>query len=521
DQSGQVLSGSVPPFLGAEWGKVIPFSLQATDLTIHQKEGTNTDWWVYHDPGPPPLFEDLEAADFSWYRWNFELVVKWSSHLDPNDGVIWDISPASIGNIGVENYPRNWEDYPDFYDEFEGGDPSPGHTVNPATGTPYAPNLVPRGDYARVLAEFWADGPDSETPPGHWFVIMNEAVLDHPDFERKFQGEGETLSELEFDIKAYFLLGGAMHDAAITAWGIKGYYDYIRPLSAIRLLAALGQRTDPENLAAPYDDTGINLSPGYIETIQGPEDIDDGRTFGGIKFRAWRGNRYIEQNGDPIAGVDWINAGWWEPYQRPTFVTPNFAGYLSGHSTYSSAAAQVLELLTGDAYFPGGMAEFVAPANEFLVFEEGPSVDVHLQWATYRDASDQTSLSRIWGGIHPPVDDIPGRLIGIEVGQDAFEFGRALFNGEDICQGFSEPNKLVPILTQNPINFGQVLLFQLDCSTNDQHEVEAYDLLGRKIATTTVLGTDGSFNTSNWGRGLFFLRVVGADKGAVVAVQLI
>jgi len=74
----------------------------------------------------------------------------------------------------------------------------------------------------------------------------------------------------------------------------------------------------------------------------------------------------------------------------------------SGHSTFSRAAAEVLTLLTGDAYFPGGLGEFTARKNEFLVFEEGPSVDITLQWATYRDASDQSSLSRIWGGIHPP-----------------------------------------------------------------------------------------------------------------------
>ena len=52
-----------------------------------------------------------------------------------------------------------------------------------------------------------------------------------------------------------------------------------------------------------------------------------------------------------------------------------------------------------------------------------------LQWATYRDAADQTSLSRIWGGIHPPADDIPGRLIGETVGQGAFAHARDYFNG--------------------------------------------------------------------------------------------
>jgi hypothetical protein len=53
-----------------------------------------------------------------------------------------------------------------------------------------------------------------------------------------------------------------------------------------------------------------------------------------------------------------------------------------------------------------------------------------LQWATYRDASDQTSLSRLWGGIHPPVDDIPGRIIGEQVALDSFALALQYFNGE-------------------------------------------------------------------------------------------
>ena len=70
----------------------------------------------------------------------------------------------------------------------------------------------------------------------------------------------------------------------------------------------------------------------------------------------------------------------------------------------------------------------------FLVFEEGPSQDVILQWATYRDASDQTSLSRIWGGIHPPADDIPGRFIGMEVAEDTWNLALPYFSGDDLYQ---------------------------------------------------------------------------------------
>jgi len=89
-----------------------------------------------------------------------------------------------------------------------------------------------------------------------------------------------------------------------------------------------------------------------------------------------------------------------------------------------------MTLLTGDPFFPGGMGEFHVKKNEFLVFEEGPSVDLTLQWATYRDASDQTSLSRIWGGIHPPADDIPGRLIGEKIGVSAFLQAERYFLGK-------------------------------------------------------------------------------------------
>ena len=108
-------------------------------------------------------------------------------------------------------------------------------------------------------------------------------------------------------------------------------------------------------------------------------------------------------------------------------MTPPFPGYISGHSTYSRAAAEVLTLLTGNEYFPGGMSQFEIRKNEFLVFEEGPSVDMTLQWATYRDAAEQSALSRIWGGIHPPIDDIPGRRIGIEIGQQAYTFATSYF----------------------------------------------------------------------------------------------
>lgn len=432
DQSGNPINTD-PEFLSAEWGFVMPFALSEDDKVLRFRD---RDMWVYHDPGPPPFFADEENR---LYKWGFELVAIWGSHLDPSDKVMWDISPARIGNI--PSLPSSFEEMLDFYNLLDGGDPSLGWDENPVTGLPYESQMVPRADYTRVLAEFWADGPDSETPPGHWFTILNY-VNDHPLFEKRFKGEGEVLDNLEWDVKAYFALGGAMHDAAIAAWSIKGWYDYIRPISAIRYLAKLGQSTFPEGPS--YDPNGISLYDGLIELVESGDPLagDNEEHVGKIKLYSWRGPDYINDPEADLAGVGWILAENWWPYQRPTFVTPPFAGYVSGHSTFSRAAAEVMTLLTGDEFFPGGLGEFEAKQNEFLVFEEGPSQDIVLQWATYRDASDQTSLSRIWGGIHPPADDIPGRLIGIEVGIDAFHYAEEVFENVSILSLDREDHQL-------------------------------------------------------------------------------
>ena len=147
---------------------------------------------------------------------------------------------------------------------------------------------------------------------------------------------------------------------------------------------------------------------------------DGGANIGKIAVYAWRGPDHVPDPDEDVAGAGWILCGDWWPYQRPNFVTPPFAGYVSGHSTYSRAAAEVMTLLTGTAYFPGGMGIFQIPKDEYLVFEKGPSQTLQLQWATYQDAADECSLSRIYGGIHPPADDIPGRKMGYQIGHQAF-----------------------------------------------------------------------------------------------------
>jgi hypothetical protein len=436
DQSGNPIPTGYPDALSPEWGEVTPFSLNELDLTVFNRDGS--DWKVWHDPGAPPYINGTVEED-ARYKWGNEMVVVWSAHLDPADGVMIDISPGGIGNAPL----ATMEEEPDYYKFMEGGDWGEGWDLNPVTGLPYEQQMVPRGDYGRILAEFWADGPDSETPPGHWFSILHY-VTDHPLHNGQFMGEGPVLDPLEYDVKSYLMLGGGMHDIAIASFSVKGYYDYIRPVSAIRAMCDNGQSSDP--LGPSYDPNGINLIEGYIEVVTADTTMPGERhehlagEEGKIALYAWRGPDFIDNEETDTADVGWILAENWWPYQRPSFVTPPFPGYVSGHSTFSRGAAELMTLLTGTPFFPGGMGEFEAPMNEFLVFEDGPSIDITLQWATYQDASDQTSLSRIWGGIHPPADDLPGRHMGQAIAPEVFAEARRYFTGLKSCPADFNPD---------------------------------------------------------------------------------
>ena len=80
-------------------------------------------------------------------------------------------------------------------------------------------------DRGKVIAEYWADGPRSEQPPGHWtqfaeFVSARDA---------------HTFAD---DVKMFFTLGNALMDAGIAVWEGKRWFDSERPITAIRFLKA-------------------------------------------------------------------------------------------------------------------------------------------------------------------------------------------------------------------------------------------------------------------------------------------
>ena len=497
DQSGNPFPLNTPEFLSPEWGEVTPFALQSTDLEILNND---FDSFVYNNPGAPAYIqESSENGIEDPYKWHFSLVISWSAHLDPSDDEIINISPNSIGNVTMSDFPTSFEEYKNFYNFNNGGDIGQGHQKNPTTNEPYLDNFVKRADYARVLAEFWADGPDSETPPGHWFTILNY-VSDHPLSKKTFGNSTRELQALEWDVKSYLTLSGAMHDVAINIWGIKGYYDYIRPISAIRYMASKGQSTD---MALPnYHPHGLPLIENLIAVISEGDALagSNNQHLGKIKVKSWKGPDFINDPAMDFAGVDWILGTRWWPYQRPSFVTPPFAGYLSGHSAFSRAASEVLTLITNDAFFPGGMGVFDVAQNEFLVFEQGPSESFSLQWATYRDASDQTSLSRIWGGIHPPIDDIKGRIIGDKIGKEAFDFASTYFTTSLNIDSENDTQNL--IISPNPV----IENLFINTTITNLTRIDIYDVLGNKVFSKEI-DTSNAVNLSNLNTGIYFVKI--------------
>jgi hypothetical protein len=396
-QNGLPIPGNVQTNIGPHWGFVTPFALEPSPT------GTPI------DPGPPPRLGD-PATDDEFKQAALE-VLRFGAALDPADGVEIDISPASLGNNSL------------------GTNDGTGYTENPVTGEPYAVNPARRADLYRAIAEYWADGPTSETPPGHWNLIAN-ALADHPEFERRIGGAGPLVDPLEWDVKTYFAINSAAHDAAIAAWGLKGYHDSVRPISMIRYMGGLGQSSDPTGPS--YDPDGLPLEAGLVEVVTDDSSAPGERHeqladhVGDIAVYSWRGPP--DDPDTQVSGVGWILAVDWVPYQRPTFVTPSFAGYVSGHSTFSRAAAEVLTAITGSPYFPGGLSEWVVVEGS-LIHEEGPTADLDLQWATYYDAADQAGLSRLYGGIHIAPDDLAGRIVGSEVGVAAWALVQTYFDG--------------------------------------------------------------------------------------------
>ena len=213
----------------------------------------------------------------------------------------------------------------------------------------------------KVIAEYWADGPNSELPPGHWTEFA------------AFVAERDGM-DLNKSVKLYFALANAIFDASIATWEAKRFFDYVRPVTAIRYL------------------------------------------FRGKRIQGWAGAG---------KGTQEILGETWKPFQVPTFPTPPFSEFTSGHSGFSMAAATVLKHFTGSDRFG-----FFYSQDVPLKADPTESVtDVVLHWPTFTSAAREAGESRLYGGIHFYEGNVVGLDLGEKVGNAAYAKAQDLWSG--------------------------------------------------------------------------------------------
>jgi hypothetical protein len=220
-------------------------------------------------------------------------------------------------------------------------------------------------DAQKVRAEYWADGPQSEFPPGH-MASFAQAL------SRMRQ------NTLDQDVKLFFALGNALMDASISAWACKYLPrdNFVRPTTAIR---------------ERYKDKQVT---------------------------SWLG---------PSKGFGHVLGQNWQPYQALNVVTPPFPEYVSGHSTFSAAGRTVLGIFFGTDNFNAKVT--IKAGSSKIEPGKTPAKDVVLSWKTLTASADDAGMSRRYGGIHFLTGDEHGRGLGKVVGNDAWTKAQIYFNG--------------------------------------------------------------------------------------------
>ena len=218
-------------------------------------------------------------------------------------------------------------------------------------------------DAQKTVAEYWLDGPNSEQPPGHWMLFA------------QWVSERDHHS-LDDDVKMFFALSNSLFDAGIAAWDAKRAYDSVRPATAIPLV------------------------------------------YKGQRIRAW---------GGPGKGTVEMDGSEWIPYQPAAFPTPPFPDFVSGHSTFSAAAASILESWTGSDRF--GYSVTVAAGSSKVEPGITPARPVTLRWETFTQAADEAGISRRYGGIHFERADLAGRMLGRLVAAKVWAKAQTYFDG--------------------------------------------------------------------------------------------
>jgi hypothetical protein len=172
--------------------------------------------------------------------------------------------------------------------------------------------------------------------------------------------------------RMFMLANAAMADAAITCWETKYYYNFWRPITAIREAAA----------------------------GTGPTGLGDG-------------------NPNTIGDPNWTPLGAPADNGNGTNFTPPFPGYTSGHATIGTAMFSILSRFYGTDNIP-----FTVISDEFntiTIDQSGqPRPLMPRSFTSFSEAAYENAISRIYIGVHFQFDMVQGMNAGNEIGNYLF-----------------------------------------------------------------------------------------------------
>lgn len=211
-------------------------------------------------------------------------------------------------------------------------------------------------DKQKTIAEFWAGGPSSVTPPGFWFVF-SYAIC---------KSNSLPISE---EIKLYTLLGMAVFQGSICAWKLKRQNLQARPVQMIR--------------QAGLDESWVPYQESNFVTPPFPDFVSGHSVFSSVSSRIIY--QILQKNQIDLKGT--------------------------------VLDSELLKLLNPELFANTDNTVFnlceIAILPDSSNIENGvPLSGVSLSWSGLDQMAEEAGLSRIYGGIHYQSSNRAGLSLG-------------------------------------------------------------------------------------------------------------
>lgn len=227
-------------------------------------------------------------------------------------------------------------------------------------------------DEQKILAEFWAGGPGTVTPPGMWVVFLSIVLRSNS-------------IKLIQEIKSYAVLCSSLYQSSICAWRLKRTHLQARPLQKIRQYEyenPINQTWNSKKMGQywlPYQELNF-VTPPFPDFVSGHS------TFSASSAKIFC---YLLQS-------DMINLA--NPVSNSEIL--NYLSPILNNNTTNFSLNNF----------------FVLPKTSTIEPGIVPSTSVNLNWICWTEMARSSGKSRIYGGIHIESSNQGGLYLGSMIG---------------------------------------------------------------------------------------------------------